>query len=165
MLLFVGVVYSLVVSLALSFRNFKKFRKEFGKQLKRNKKLIYPVLFLGLVFMILGLTESVFLALGILIFIMPYFYIYAKAVDESCMIKKIKTSELTEGDWLYKNIKIGKKTLKARWDGLKKNEIKQLKKKYKTVLVRYGIPFSPVFLLSFLIFLYFWKSGLWNSFW
>jgi len=100
-----------------------------------------------------------------LIFILPYFYIYAKAVDESCMIRKIKTSQLTEGDWLYKNIKLGKRTIKAKWEGLRKEEIKQLRKKYKMLLIRQGIPFSLVFLISFLILIYFWKTGLWNSLW
>jgi len=163
--LFVGAIYGIFMSVYFSLRNFKKFKKEFSFQLRKNKKLIYPVLFLGLIFMIFGFLEGIFFVLGILIFILPYLYIYAKAVDESCMVKKIKTSQLTEGDWLYKNIKIGKKTIKSTWDGLKKREIKQLRKKYKTILIRYGIPFSSVFLISFLILIYLWKTGLWNSLW
>jgi len=163
--LFVGAIYGIAMSIYFSLRNFKKFKKEFGFQLRKNKKLTYPVLFLGLVLMIFGFSESIFFVLGILVFILPYLYIYAKAVDESCMVKKIKTSQLTEGDWLYKNMKIGKKTIKASWDGLKKREIKQLRKKYKIILIRYGIPFSSVFLISFLILIYIWKTGLWNSLW
>ena len=163
--LFVGAIYSITMSIYFSLRNLKKFRKEFSLQLRKNKKLICLVLFLGLVIMILGFLESIFFVLGVFVFILPYLYIYAKAVDEACMIKKIKTSQLTEGDWLYKNIKVGKKTIKASWDGLKKREIKQLRKKYKMILIRYGIPFSLVFLISFLILIYFWKTGLWNSLW
>lgn len=163
--LFVGAIYSIATSIYFSLGNFKKFKKEFGFQLRKNKKLIYPFFFLGLILMIFGFSESMFFVLGILIFILPYLYIYAKAVDEACMIKKIKTSQLTEGDWLYKNMKVGKKTIKATWDGLKKREIKQLRKKYKIILIRYGIPFSSVFLISFLILIYFWKTGLWNSLW
>lgn len=163
--LFVGAIYVIAMSIYFSLRNFKKFKKEFGFQLRKNKKLTYPVLFLGLVLMIFGFSESIFFVLGILVFILPYLYIYAKAVDESCMVKKIRTSQLTEGDWLYKNMKIGKKTIKATWDGLKKREIKQLRKKYKIILIRYGIPFSSVFLISFLILIYIWKTGLWKSLW
>lgn len=163
--LFTGAIYSITMGIYLSLRHFKKFRKEFGFQLRKNKKLIYPVLFLGLVIMIFGFSENIFFILGVLIFILPYFYIYAKAVDESCMIRKIKTSQLTEGDWLYKNIKLGKRTIKAKWEGLRKEEIKQLRKKYKMLLIRQGIPFSLVFLISFLILIYFWKTGLWNSLW
>lgn len=163
--LFVGAIYSMATSIYFSLRNFKKFRKEFNVQLRKNRKLLYPVLLLGIIIMAFGFSENIFFFLGILVFVLPYFYVYAKAVDEACMVKKIKTSQLTEGDWLYKDIKIGKKTIKARWDGLKKEEIKKLRKKYKTLLIRYGIPFSSVFLISFLILIYFWKTGLWNSLW
>lgn len=163
--LFVGAIYGIAMSIYFSLKNFKKFKKEFSFQLRKNKKLAYPVLFLGLVLMIFGFLESIFFVLGILIFILPYLYIYAKAVDESCMVKKVKTSQLTEGDWLYKSVKVGKKMIKASWDGLKKEEIKKLRKKYKIILIRYGIPFSSVFLISFLILIYIWKTGLWNSIW
>jgi len=161
----VGAVYGIIGSIYFSLRNFKKFKREFSIQLRKNKKLVMVFLFLGLILMIVGFLESMFFILGILIFILPYFYIYAKAVDESCMVRKVKTSQLTEGDWLYKSVKVGKKIIKATWDGLKQKEIKQLRKKYKMILIRYGIPFSAVFLISFLILIYFWKTGLWNSLW
>ncbi len=91
-------------------------------------------------------------------FIFPCFYVYAKAVDEACMVKNVKASKLTEGDWLYQDVKINKKLIKANWEGLSLDDIKVLQKKSKSVLVRYGIPFVPVFLISFLIlvFIYFW---------
>ena len=66
---------------------------------------------------------------------------------------------------IYKDLKIGNKTIKAKWEGLRKEEIARIKKKYKAILVRQGIPFAPVFLISFLILIYFWMSGLWNSLW
>jgi len=162
--LFVGAIYSMATSIYFSLRNFKKFRKEFSVQLRKNKKLLYPILLLGLIIMVFGFSKNIFFFLGILVFVLPYFYVYAKAVGGACKVKKIKTSQLTEGDWLYRDIKIGKKTIKARWDGLKKEEIKKLRKKYKTLLIRRGIPFSLVFLISFLILIYFWKTGLLESF-
>lgn len=164
--LFVGAVYSLIASFYFSLKNFAKFKKEFMKQYKNYSKLYSLVIILAIILVLLGFFINVLLVyLGIVIFILPYLHLYAKAVDESCMIKKMKTSQLTEGDWLYKDVKIGSKKISARWEGLKKEEIKILKKKYKTILIRYGIPFSPVFLISFLILLYLWKTDLWNSFW
>lgn len=160
--LFVGAAYSLVGSLILSLKNFKEFRKEFSNQLKKNKKFIIPIFVIALLIMILGFLESIFFFIGILIFILPYMYIYAKAVDESCMIKRVKTSKLTEGDWLYKDVRVGQKVIKATWDGLRKQDITQLKKKHKFVLIRQGIPFSPAFLISFLILIYFWQTGIWD---
>ena len=158
--LFTGAIYSLVASVYFSLRNFKKFRKEFSIQLKKNKKLIYSVFILGIIVMVFGFFENMLFVLGILIFVLPYIYVYVKSVDESCMVKKIKTHKLAEGDWLYKDMKIGKKIIKAKWEGLKKKEIRELRKRYKTILIRSGIPFSLVFLISFLILIYFWKTGL-----
>lgn len=164
--LFVGVFYSLTVSIILSLKNLKSIKKEFCKQLNKKRKLIYPSMFLGLILMVLGFFEPLLFSLGSFIFILPYFYIYAKTVDEVCMIKKVKTNQLVEGDWLYKDLKVGSKVIKKSWDGLSKEEIKAIKKKYKEIKIKQGIPFTPVFLFSFLILilLYFLKVELWNFF-
>jgi Flp pilus assembly protein protease CpaA len=172
---FIGAFYTILSSIYLGIANFKKFRNQLSKQigLIKTKKFFYLVFVLGLAIMVLGFLEPVFFALGILIFTLPYLYVYTKAVDESCLIKKIDAKELVAGDLLYKDVKIGKKLIKAGWDGLKETEIKQLRKKNKRVLVRYGIPFTPVFLISFLALFYLWQAGLleallgflWNSSW
>lgn len=163
--LFIAATYSIIISLVLSFKNFKKFKKEFSIILNKNKKLLYFPMFLGLILMLSGFIENLLFILGIFIFVLLYFYIYAKAVDEACMVKKIKSSELREGDWIYKDLKIGKRLIKARWSGLNKKDIRWIKKNRRFVLIKQGIPFTPVFLISFLIFFYFWKTGLWHSFW
>ncbi|MBA7649249.1 hypothetical protein ES703_57044 [subsurface metagenome] len=165
--LFVGAFYSLTISIILSLKNLKAFKKEFYKQLSKKRKIIYPVMFLGLILMAFGFIESLLFGLGILIFILPYFYVYAKAVDEVCMVKKVKTSQLVEGDWLYKDLKVRKKLIKVNWGGLSKEEIREIKNKYKEIKIKQGIPFTPVFLFSFLILilLYFLKIELWNILW
>lgn len=160
--LFVGAFYGFVWSFALMAGNFKSFKKEFSKRLNQKRKLVYFVMFVGILIMVLSLIEILFFYFGVLIFILPYFYLYAKSVDESCMIKKIKPTNLTEGDWLYKDVKIGKKLIKAKWDGLDKKEIGLLRKKREEVLIRQGIAFVPVFLISFLVLVY---VGLRYSFW
>tara|TARA_Y100000296_G_scaffold6237_1_gene7664 strand:- start:3201 stop:4058 length:858 start_codon:yes stop_codon:yes gene_type:complete len=152
--LFVGSFYGLAWSIFLSSKNLKVFKKEFLKQLNKNKKIIYSSVFFAIILIILGFYEILFFYFGILAFIFPYLYIYAKAVDDSCLVKKIKTSDLEEGDWLYNNLKIGKKFIKANWHGLNKEQIKKIQKKYKEIKIRQGIPFVPVFLISFLILIY-----------
>ena len=107
-------------------------------------------MFLGLLIIFLGLIEQIFFFAGFLIFIFPFFYLYAKAVDESCMVKKIRADKLTEGEWLYKDLMVGKKIIRAKWDGLSKKEIMEIKRNYREVKIRHGIPFTPVFLVSFL---------------
>ncbi|MEM3091967.1 MAG: hypothetical protein QXD05_02475, partial [Candidatus Pacearchaeota archaeon] len=129
--------------------------------------LLYLTILFLIIFIILGILENLFFLFGI-IFLVPYLYLYAKAIEESCMVKIIKTSELTEGDWLYKDVRVGAKIIKSKWDGLTKAEILLLKKKYKKTKIKYGIPFSPVFLISFIIIFFIWKFGLvglWNPFW
>lgn len=155
----VGALYGLVISLFLTIKHFRIFKKEFVKQLKLRKKFVYLIMFLGLVVMGFGLIENLFFSFGIVIFILPYFYIYAKAIDECCMIKKIKTSSLTEGDWLYKEVKVGKDVIKTNWEGLSKQEIEKIRKYHKEVRIKQGIAFVPVFLISFLIFIYIYSRG------
>ena len=152
--LFVGAFYGLTWSIFLSLKNFKVFKKEFLKQLNKNKKIIYSSISFAIILIILGFYEILFFYFGILFFIFPYLYVYAKAVDNSCLVKKIKTSDLEEGDWLYNDLKIGKKVLKESWHGLTKEQIKKIQKKYKEIKIRFGIPFVPVFLISFLILIY-----------
>ena len=161
--LFVGAGYSLLGSLFFSIRNFKRFRKELGKQFRMHSKMSLAVLLLAAILSVVGfITDDILIYLSVVVFLLPYVYMYAKAVDESCMIKKTKTSELTEGDWLYKDVRVGGKVIHATWDGLRKDEIGLLRKKHKFVLIRHGIPFSPAFLISFLILFWLWKTGNWN---
>ena len=155
----VGLFYSLGITIFLSLKNFKKFKKEFNKQFNKRRKFVYFSLIISIVFIILGFFEMLFFNLGIMVFVLCYFYIFLKAVDESCMIKKISPKKLTEGDWLYRNLKIGKNLIKANWDGLNKSEIKLIQKNKKFVLIRQGIAFTPVFLISFLILICIWFLG------
>jgi Flp pilus assembly protein protease CpaA len=154
-----GAIYGIIYSLVLALRNFEKFKKEFLKQFKRNKNITYLFLILGLFILCLSFLESIFIGFGLLILAFPFLLIYAKAVEEGIMILDLKSSKLTEGDWLYEDLRVGKKVIKADWDGLSKEEIKEIKKKFKKVKIKQGIPFVPVFLISFillvLIYIYF----------
>ncbi len=163
---FSGALYSFGVSGILAIKNFKIFKKEFVLQFKKYSKLIYLVMFLGLGIMALGFVEVIFFFLGILLFVLPYLYVFAKAIDESCMVKQVNVEKLTEGDWLYDDVIIGKKKIKAKWDGLSKEEIKIIRKKYKKVKIKQGIPFTHVFLISLIILfcLILLKVELWNLF-
>lgn len=163
----VGFIYILVSSTVMCIKHLSLFKKDFVKQFKSKKILMITLIAVSAVLLALGFIEIAFAFFGILIFIASYLYIYSKAVDESCMVRKIKTKLLREGDWLYSNVKIGKKTIKATWDGLSKGDIREIMKKYKEIRIRQGVPFSPVFLISFIIFVVFGilSIKLWNPFW
>jgi len=162
-----GAFYSLIISGSLAIKNFKKFKREFIFQLKKNKKIFYILTFAGLIIMLLAFVEYVLFLFGILIFISSYLYIFAKAVDESCMVKEVNTRNLSEGDWLYSDLKMGKKKIKATWDGLNKKDIVAIRKQYKKIKIKQGIPFSPAFLISMIVLFLFYllKINLWDSFW
>lgn len=165
--MFAGALYSLAINLFLSLKNFKSWKKEFLIQLNKKKKFINIFMLFGFVLMIFAFVESLFFLLGVFVFIIPYIYVYAKSIDESCMVKKIKTAQLMEGDWLYQDVKIGKKFIKKSWDGLSKKDIREIKKRYKQIKIKQGIPFVPVFLISFLLLVlfYFLKIDLFNFLW
>ncbi len=148
----VGAFYGLIISFVLMVKNFKGFKKEFYKLIRKNKLILNIILIIAIAFLILGFINNIFLIGGILFVVFPYYYFYAKAVDECCMIRKTNVKDLVEGDWLYKDIKIGGKKIKASWNGLSKSEIKIIQRKKKYIVLRYGIAFAPVFLISFLIF-------------
>ncbi len=162
-----GAIYGIIVLLLMSIKNFLKIKRDFAKQIKKNKKMIMLSLVLSIILLIAAYFYSLLFTLAVLIFISPYLVIYAKIVDNVCMVVKVKTSQLTEGDWLYKDVKVGGKIMKAKWEGLSKKEIEILRNKYKFVLIKRGIEFSPVFLISFLVYVYLYIIGinLWNSLW
>ncbi len=165
--LFAGFAYILVSSTILCIKNFKAFKKEFLMLMKKNKKVSAIIFSVGILFLLASFIKVVFLFAGIF-FVFTYFlYLYSKAIDESCMVREIHSLHLREGDWLYSDLKIGKNTIKASWDGLSPEEIKKIKKKMKKVKIRQGIPFSPNFLISFIIFiiLAILKTNLWDPFW
>jgi Flp pilus assembly protein protease CpaA len=147
--LVVGAIYGLLASLYFGIKYFGNFVKEFKRQNRLNYNFINVFLIFSFALFFSSVFVSVFFYFGIFFFIMPYFYLFIKSVDESCMVKYIQTSKLTEGDWLYKDVFVNKKKIKATWDGVSLEEIALLQKHKEKVWVRYGVQFAPVFLISF----------------
>ena len=163
--LLAGALYGLVATLRLSMKNFKAFKKDFIKRLSKNKISLMIIMAIGVGIIIFGLFESIFVPFGILVFVFPYLYFYARSVDQTCMVREVKVSEISEGEWLAQSVKVGNKTILSKWDGLSLEELRLIRKKYKTIKIKQGIPFVPVFLIAFLVLIYLWQSGLWNAFW
>lgn len=167
LLLASGAVYGLLVSTYFALKNFRVFKKEFKISYQTNSKFSIFIWLLGILVMIGGtIWNAILLYLGITIFVLPLLYIYTKAVDET-MKKKIDPRLLIEGDLLYKDVKVGQKLVKSTWNGLTKEDIRFLQRKNKSVIIRKGIAFGPVFLISFILLIYFCfiNTGLWNSLW
>lgn len=163
---FSGAIYTIITSAALGIKNSKKLEKEFTKQFAKNKSKLTLTISFSVILAVAGFfIDPLLIYLSIMIFILPYIYIYAKAVDEACMIKSVPTKDLVEGDWLYKSVKTKGKTIKADWDGLTHEDISRLKKSHRKVRIREGVPFTPVFLISFVLMLLLYNWALaWNFF-
>jgi len=146
-----GSVYGLLASIYFAFRNKKEFNRKFKILFRKKIKTVLVFLALGVLFLVGSFYLSVFFVIGVFLIVLPYLYLWTLSVDRACMVRKVSPKKLTEGDWLYKDVHVGKGVVKASWDGLSKEEISLLRKNRKNVFVRYGIPFTPVFLIAFIV--------------
>jgi len=163
--LFVGFIYSLTNVIFLGFKESKKLKKEIKKQFVKNKRLTIFLVVFSILFLVGGFFYRPFFVFAIILFILPYLLIYVISVDEVCMVRRVFPKKLLEGDWLYKDVYIKGKKIKARFDGLTKKEIKLLKSQNKKVLIRFGIPFAPVFLITFILLFILIKIGFLDKLW
>lgn len=88
-----------------------------------------------------------------------YLVLLMKVLEKTCLIKELPVSKLTEGDWIFKEVKVkGNRICGPKDLGISLSQIAQLKKlKVKKVWVKEGIPFVPSFFLAYLLTL--WKSA------
>ena len=87
-----------------------------------------------------------------ILFPLLYFYLFSV---ERCMIKLVSPLKLREGDWLVSDVKLGSKVIKKDVHGLSLSDIEKLRKAGKSVLIKKGIPFTPAFLIAFLVMVFF----------
>ena len=162
----VGSLYGLIWSIIISFKN----RKKFIKEVKKSTKQIIKIRRIMLIWFIILLISALFIkdvAIKILVILLTifiyasfYLFIFIKAVEKSCMLKYVKPTEVTEGDWIAKKIFVNKKYIAGPKDlGIEKKQLKKLinyykKGKIKRVLIKIGIPFVPSFLIAYLITLW-----------
>jgi len=165
-ILFVGAFYGLFWSVILSIKNRKKFAKQAKKTILRSKIINYTLLIISIILISAVVLTKDFLLktipfLALMLILMYYLYHYIKIVEKVCMIKYVKPDQLTEGDWIAKDIKIKNKVIASPKDlGISLKQIKLLKKlekqnKIKKVLIKEGIPFVPSFLIAYITALIF----------
>jgi Flp pilus assembly protein protease CpaA len=164
--LIVAVIYGLTWSFCLMFAHWNDFKKQIVIVSHQKKKFIFHALPFALLFFILGFLFYYFFLLSFVVIILPFLYFFAKSVDEACMVHSIPLTKAREGDWLYKAINTRKGKVNATWEGLTKKDILFLKKNWKkSIVIREGVPFVPVFLFSFLLYVILWYSSNSVFFW
>jgi len=140
-ILIISGIYGITFSIALAFKNRSKLKLKFNFLL-----ILFTLLFAsGIIF-----KASALIMLSI-IAIMPYLILFVHAVEKVSLIKKYPASKLSEGDWLLKNVKIGKNMIMAKAEGLTKEEIEKIRRAKIKVIIKEGIPYVPVFLIAFIL--------------
>jgi Flp pilus assembly protein protease CpaA len=166
-LVMLSLVYAIGYSVFLAIRNKKKFKEEFKKQLVAYsllRKLVLITTLTGFVAVLLIDDARIRIAVVALLtaaFIGTYTSIFVKAIENSCMLKKISPLKLTEGDWIAKDVVVNGKRITGPKDlGIEQKQINKLiafykKKKIKSVLIKEGIPFAPSFLIAYIVTIFF----------
>ena len=149
----VGSLYGLFWGIGLAIYKRNVFIPAFKKTFLLIYKWFFLAIILGFFIIVLGFFMQelfwVTFFLGFLLALLPLLYIFSKSVEES-MIRFMKTSELTEGEWIVDDIYhketyiTGPKEL-----GITNAQIALFKKyKIRGARVKVGIPFVPAFFLA-----------------
>jgi Flp pilus assembly protein protease CpaA len=168
-ILLVGAVYGIVWVLILAIKNRKKIIKRL-KEIRHSNKFtklrwvfftFLIIIILMMIFLPNTLIKFYFIGIILFAFLLSYAWLFIKAVEDLAMVKEVDVSKLTEGDWIYKDVKInGKKICGPKDLGISKKQIKTLidlkkKNKIKTVIIKEGIPFIPSFFIAFILTYFF----------
>ena len=162
-LILAGVVYGLLWAVYLAIKNRTKFSKAFTLLLKKFRLVrlaLLAAMILAIVsFFLIGnfIIKIYTLTLILLPIITFYLWVFAKAIEASCMLKLVEPERLTEGDWIAKDIVISGKRITGPKDlGISKAQIAKLtklkrEKRVGKILIKEGIPFVPSFLIAFVV--------------
>lgn len=150
-LFLVAFVYTFVYSLFIAYGSRKKVFGHINKIISIKTSLIVVITALiggGLIASLASFMLGVVFARYILF--ISLLYVYLKGVD-SCMTKVVSPFDIREGDWIIEDVKIGKYTVRNTAHGLSLKDINMLRKAKKKITVKYGIPFVPAILISWIV--------------
>ncbi|MGV8141595.1 MAG: A24 family peptidase [Candidatus Woesearchaeota archaeon] len=177
-IILLGAVYGLIWSVFLAIKHRKAFVKGLDERMQRREILItrrtlLTIIVLMLLVIILILEREYQLPMLLftaMLYVIFYLWVFVKVIEEKCMVKELPINKLTEGDWIHKDVYIGKKFITGPRDlGISREQIASLKKyssqgKIKTVTVKEGIPFIPAFLMAFVATIMMYYSGMFRIF-
>ena len=150
-----GFFYSFFYSIVLAIINRKEFWKEIKHRMNLHRKLRFLLTTLAVLIAISSLfviyyLKPLILSISAIIVFSTYWILFTKAVESSCLTKKVSISKITEGEWIVDENILNK--FKISKLGITNQQIKALKQaKIKEVLIKQGIPFAPAFLIALII--------------
>jgi len=147
---FLGTIYMIAYMIIFSIFNKRIFRTFLDdlRQFRRNEIFLMIAVMVSITliliptFPIIGFFRTIYSFLGFfsLATFIYFLYKFVRIVERVGFRRKIKVSELKEGDVL-EDSKI--------WEGLKKEEVERIKKSGKKyVTIKEGVRFAPVFFIS-----------------
>jgi Flp pilus assembly protein protease CpaA len=132
--LIVGTVYIMIYAIILGLLNRFVF-SYFIADIRNNWKIVLtPIAIIGSFFLLAYPYADSYLILVLLIALI-LFWRYALVIENRVFKKRIRSSELKQGDVLEEMI----------WKGITEEEIKQIREKKDFVVVKEGVRFVPVF--------------------
>lgn len=144
-LIFSTVIYSMLFVMFVGMKNFAAIKRKYGR--KKAYFIIVLILSSTAYAISAGSLQSILTASSVFLIALAPVVIF---VDRELMIKEVETKELTEGDWLVKPVKVEDITIEPRKIGLTIEDLKIIKKHKGKVLIRYGVPLAPAFLIAFI---------------
>lgn len=163
----VGAIYGLLWGIMMSWKHRKKFTEKAKILLQERRMLKMRIIAITCALAIVAsafLVQDPFLrisilTIGLMVLIYPYLWVYIKAVEKAAMYKHLKPQQLTEGDWVEKDVLVNKRVIyKVKNTGIEKEDIQKLiKAKVREVIVKEGIPFLPAYFLGVIITLLQWN--------
>lgn len=159
-ILIIGAIFGIIVTFGLAAKHYQKFKPEIISELEKNKKIVYTAgitLSLPVLFSFINSNFKFLLGIWTLIIILIFIALLTKAVEKTCMFKKIKPSNLIEGDWITHEVKIDDKIqYKPKRYGIERKDIQKLiglekDGKLKEIEIKDGIPYVPAFLIALVI--------------
>ena len=149
--LLVSLVYLIAYSIVLGMKN-REINRKYFEYLKKEKYhflgvtaffFAFSSCFAFIMYSLSFNTANIMqvIMLPVLLTFVLFFSYYAKIVEKNLFKRKVKSSELKEGDVV----------LGGKWKGLTKKEISEIRKKGKYVWIKEGVRFAPVFMITMLI--------------
>ena len=156
-----GAGYAMFYAVASAFMKPAVFR-DFISDINMNKRGLFSLAAgSGILFLIslLAISHFMGLSLGInvlgftfattlLVSVFIILWRFISAVERSAFTKTISVDELRKGDIPAKSMRINSKTVKPDSRGLSEEDISFLKSTRKTVTLKEGVRFAPVFLFA-----------------
>jgi len=161
-LILVGGAYGLIWTLGVGIQHRTKVIRRVRKQFSSRGILLPQAGLIGIG--LLGLASAVFMTqdpairfagigLSLLFPTMFFATILLKTIEHCCFIRSCPVDDLTEGDWIVKEIHVkGKRICGPKDLGITREQIQHLRKLgVRSVQIKEGMPFLPAFLLAFLL--------------